>query len=81
MLHSSFQNIIWHNLLRKAISICTVLHLRLVEVYIGLRQRWGLEDLQKKAHHLPHVIFEALKACSRVQQLSTLVGISHHAVG
>ena len=44
-----------------------MLHLRLVEVYLGLRQCWGLEDLQKQSHHFPDIIFQALKSCSRMQ--------------
>lgn len=41
-----------------------VLYLRFVEVYLSLWQCWGLEDLQKEAHHLPHIVFKAFKACS-----------------
>ena len=50
-----------------------ILYLRSVQVYLGLWQCWGLKNLQKEAHHLPHIVLEALEACSTGAQLVTVV--------
>ncbi len=38
-------------------------YLGLVQVYLGLWQRWRLQHLQEEAHDLAHVILQTLKSC------------------
>ena len=51
--------------------------LGLVQVYLSLGQRWRLEHLQEEAHHLPHVILQALKSCIQSTQSLKTEGCLH----